>query len=146
MPTFEERLSSLEAVVERLERGELSLDESVRLFEQGIHLSNACKQELDQAEGRIQVLVESPNGPPQLAEMDLDEADFAPDEDDGRTKKTRSSELLPTPHLPHYDKIDLLKWARSIPQDCQKGVKWEIRKLEWILEEELKSCTAAKVA
>ena len=76
MPTFEERLSSLEAVVERLERGELSLDESVRLFEQGIHLSNACKQELDQAEGRIQVLVESPNGPPQLAEMDLDEDEF----------------------------------------------------------------------
>ena len=81
MPTFEERLTSLEAVVERLERGELSLDESVRLFEQGIHLSNACKQELDQAEGRIQVLVETPNGAPQLAEMDLDEADFAPEED-----------------------------------------------------------------
>ncbi len=81
MPTFEERLTSLEAVVERLERGELSLDESVRLFEQGIHLSNACKQELDQAEGRIQVLVETPNGSPRLAEMDIDEADFAPEED-----------------------------------------------------------------
>ena len=81
MPTFEERLTSLEAVVERLERGELSLDESVRLFEQGIHLSNACKQELDQAEGRIQVLVETPNAPPRLVEMDLNEADFAPEED-----------------------------------------------------------------
>ena len=81
MPSFEERLASLEAVVERLERGELSLDESVRLFEQGIHLSNACKQELDLAEGRIQVLVDTPNGPPQLAEMDLDESDFAHDEE-----------------------------------------------------------------
>ena len=45
-------------VVERLERGELSLDESVQLFEEGMRLSNACKKELDAAEGRIQMLVE----------------------------------------------------------------------------------------
>ncbi len=79
MPTFEERLTALEAVVDRLERGELSLDESVRLFEEGVHLSNACKQELDQAEGRIQVLVDSPSGPPHLADLDPDEEDFAPE-------------------------------------------------------------------
>ena len=59
MPGFEDRLTALEAVVERLERGELTLDESVRLFEQGVQLSDACKQELAKAEGRIQVLVET---------------------------------------------------------------------------------------
>jgi exodeoxyribonuclease VII small subunit len=58
MASFEERLAALEAVVERLERGELPLDESVRLFEEGMKLSQSCRKELDAAEGRIQVLME----------------------------------------------------------------------------------------
>lgn len=58
MANFEEKLNSLEAVVERLERGELSLDESVKLFEDGMQLSAACRKELEAAEGRIQQLVE----------------------------------------------------------------------------------------
>ena len=62
MAGFEEKLTALEAVVERLERGELSLDESVRLFEEGIGLSNACKAELEAAEGKIQLLVEPATG------------------------------------------------------------------------------------
>ena len=62
MATFEEQLTALEGVVERLEKGELPLDESVRLFEEGLRLSNACKQELDAAEGKIQVLVEGKSG------------------------------------------------------------------------------------
>lgn len=62
MASFEEQLTRLEAVVDRLERGELTLDESVRLFEDGVRLSTACKRELDAAEGRIQVLLETPSG------------------------------------------------------------------------------------
>lgn len=62
MASFEEQLTRLEAVVDRLERGDLTLDESVRLFEDGVRLSNACKGELDAAEGRIQVLLETPSG------------------------------------------------------------------------------------
>lgn len=58
MASFEESLTALESVVERLEKGELSLEESVRLFEEGVKLSNACKKELDAAEGKIQLLVE----------------------------------------------------------------------------------------
>jgi exodeoxyribonuclease VII small subunit len=58
MASFEESLTALESVVERLERGELSLGESVRLFEEGVKLSEACKRELEAAEGKIQVLVE----------------------------------------------------------------------------------------
>ena len=34
------------------------------------------------------------------------------------------------------ERLDLLKFARSIERDCQEGVKWEHRKLQWILEEE----------
>ena len=76
MATFEDRLTTLEGVVERLERGELTLEESVRLFEEGVSLSNACKVELEKAEGRIQVLVETQGGGVRVAEMELDEDEF----------------------------------------------------------------------
>jgi exodeoxyribonuclease VII small subunit len=72
MASFEEQLTALEGVVERLERGELTLDESVRLFEEGVRLSEACKKELEAAEGKIQVLVE--RGRSLVAvELDVDE-------------------------------------------------------------------------
>jgi len=61
MADFEQKLTALEAVVEKLERGDLSLDESVRLFEEGVTLSDACKKELEAAEGKIQLLVEREN-------------------------------------------------------------------------------------
>jgi exodeoxyribonuclease VII small subunit len=84
MADFEKHLTQLETVVERLERGDLSLDESVRLFEEGMKLSQACKQELEQAEGRIHVLVEGNGGATQTVEMepDEDEADEGDVEDD----------------------------------------------------------------
>ncbi|HMH12173.1 MAG TPA: exodeoxyribonuclease VII small subunit [Edaphobacter sp.] len=80
MASFEEQLTALEGVVERLERGELTLDESVRLFEEGVKLSEACKKELETAEGRIQVLVERGRG---LIAADLEvEDDVEEDEDE----------------------------------------------------------------
>lgn len=75
MATFEDQLKALEGVVEQLERGELTLEESVRLFEEGVRLSKACKQELDAAEGRIEVLVESATGKMQAVAMDVIEED-----------------------------------------------------------------------
>lgn len=58
MPSFEEQLKTLETVVEKLERGDLPLEESLTLFEQGVEVSEACKKELDAAEGRVQVLLQ----------------------------------------------------------------------------------------
>jgi exodeoxyribonuclease VII small subunit len=58
MADFEKQLTALEKVVERLEQGDLSLEESVQLFEEGIKLSDACKMELEAAEGKIQLLVD----------------------------------------------------------------------------------------
>ena len=81
MASFEEQLTALETVVERLERGELTLDESVRLFEEGVKLSNACKKELEAAEGRIQVLVEQENGEARVVELDVDVVDDGEDEE-----------------------------------------------------------------
>ena len=68
MPTFEEKLKTLESVVEKLERGDLPLEESLSLFEQGVTLSEACKKELETAEGRVQVLLQRGNARERIAE------------------------------------------------------------------------------
>ena len=62
MATFEESLKQLEKIVEQLERGDLPLEESIRLFENGVKLSSACKQELDAAEAKVQILIKERDG------------------------------------------------------------------------------------
>lgn len=57
MPKFEECLQRLEAIVKEMERGDLPLEQSLKLFEEGIVLSSACRKELDEAEGKIEVLL-----------------------------------------------------------------------------------------
>jgi exodeoxyribonuclease VII small subunit len=81
MADFEQRLAQLETIVERLEQGELPLDEAVRLFEQGMHLSESCKKELNEAEGRIQVLIERAGGSMQAQELEV-KTDVDEEEDD----------------------------------------------------------------
>ena len=73
MADFEKQLAALESVVERLEQGDLSLEESVRLFEEGIKLSDACKKELEAAEGKIQLLVERGSGGMKVVDLDVKE-------------------------------------------------------------------------
>jgi exodeoxyribonuclease VII small subunit len=73
MASFEEQLTALESVVERLEQGELSLEESVRLFEEGMKLSDACKKELEVAEGKIQMLVDRGRGGMKAVDLDMEE-------------------------------------------------------------------------
>ena len=62
MPSFEQSLKKLETIVEQLEKGDLTLEDSLKLFEQGVGLSVACKQELDAAEGKVQQLVKQRDG------------------------------------------------------------------------------------
>jgi exodeoxyribonuclease VII small subunit len=59
---FEEALQELENIVQRLEDGNLSLDESLALFEEGIKLSRLCAQRLDEAEKKIELLMKDENG------------------------------------------------------------------------------------
>jgi exodeoxyribonuclease VII small subunit len=73
MPDFEKQLKALESVVERLEQGDLSLEESVQLFEEGIKLSDACKKELEVAEGKIQLLVDRGKSGMKAVDFDLKE-------------------------------------------------------------------------
>lgn len=55
---FEQSLAELQALVERLENGELSLEDSLAAFEQGIALTRDCQGALAQAEQKVQVLLE----------------------------------------------------------------------------------------
>ena len=62
MASFEESLKKLEGIVEQLEKGDQALEETLKLFEEGVGLSAACKKELDEAEGRVQALVKQRDG------------------------------------------------------------------------------------
>lgn len=54
--SFEDTLSELEALVERMESGELSLEESLGAFERGIALTRRCQEALQAAEQRVEIL------------------------------------------------------------------------------------------
>ena len=64
--TFETSLKELERIVRRLEDGDLALEDSLKLFEDGVKLSRECQERLNQAERRIEVLLKDENGNPQL--------------------------------------------------------------------------------
>lgn len=64
--TFETSLQELEKIVRKLEDGDLSLEESLKLFEDGVRLSRECQERLNQAERRIEVLLKDENGNPIL--------------------------------------------------------------------------------
>jgi exodeoxyribonuclease VII small subunit len=61
-PTFEAALVKLEQIVQRLEKGELPLEESLVLYEEGVQLSRLCHAKLEEAEGKIELLLKDPRG------------------------------------------------------------------------------------
>ena len=65
--TFETSLEALEQIVRQLEDGDLPLEKSLELFEQGIRLSRECQERLSQAERRIEILLHDNQGRPVAA-------------------------------------------------------------------------------
>lgn len=59
---FEKSIKELEEIVSRLEQGDVTLDESLELFEKGIKLSKKCQKILDEAEKKVSVLLADENG------------------------------------------------------------------------------------
>ncbi|ASK35350.1 exodeoxyribonuclease VII small subunit [Alcanivorax sp. N3-2A] len=57
-PQLEQSLDNLEALVERMESGEMTLEESLAAFEQGVTLTRECQQALSQAEQKVRILLE----------------------------------------------------------------------------------------
>jgi exodeoxyribonuclease VII small subunit len=59
---FEDAMARLETIVSELERGDLPLDESLRIFEEGIKLSKTCLKMLDDAERKVEILIQDRDG------------------------------------------------------------------------------------
>jgi exodeoxyribonuclease VII small subunit len=57
-PSFEESLAELEQLVSRLERGDISLEESLQAFERGVNLTRSCQKSLQTAEQKVQILID----------------------------------------------------------------------------------------
>ncbi len=71
--TFESAAKELESIIERMEKGEMTLEESVKCFKKGMELSLYCSRKLDEAERKITVLLEDKKG--EIKEMDFDPDD-----------------------------------------------------------------------
>ncbi|MDD4189357.1 MAG: exodeoxyribonuclease VII small subunit [Eubacteriales bacterium] len=69
--TFEQALSELEGIVEKMEKGDMTLDQSIEMFQKGIELSNYCSRRLDEVEKRITILIKDDNG--NIRESDFNE-------------------------------------------------------------------------
>ena len=62
--TFEERMQRLEQIVRALERGDVALEESLKLFQEGTALIQSCGKLLDQAELQVKKIASAPDGSP----------------------------------------------------------------------------------
>ena len=71
-PDFETALAELETLVSTMEQGDLSLEESLKLFERGITLTRGCQESLKEAEQKVQILLDK-NSEPEPFENDSDE-------------------------------------------------------------------------
>ncbi len=70
MPKFEDSLGRLEKIVDELEKGSVPLEQALKLFEEGMQLSTTCRKELEEAEGKVEILLKQ-NGKLQPEPYDL---------------------------------------------------------------------------
>ena len=71
-PDFETALKRLEEIVKKLESGDLTLDASLELFEEGIQLSRLCHLKLGQAERRVEILLKNNEGEQQAVPFETE--------------------------------------------------------------------------
>jgi exodeoxyribonuclease VII small subunit len=57
VPKFEDCLLRLEQIVDELEKGNVPLEQALKLFEEGLKLSSSCRKELEEAEGKVEILL-----------------------------------------------------------------------------------------
>ena len=70
--SFEASLNELERIVKKLEDGDMPLEESLKLFEDGVRLSRECRERLTNAERRIEVLMKESDGSMSLESIELE--------------------------------------------------------------------------
>jgi exodeoxyribonuclease VII small subunit len=84
---FEDALNKLEKIVSQLEEGDISLEESLKLFEEGIRLSRVCNQKLDEVEKRVEILIKGEDGT-------IKTKPFAPSINSGQAPSVNSDEPI----------------------------------------------------
>lgn len=62
--TFEKQLERLESIVRQLEKGEISLEDSLKVFEEGVRLARLCSARLDEIQGKVEILLDQEHGEP----------------------------------------------------------------------------------
>lgn len=72
---FEQAMARLEAIVTELEKGELPLDDSLRIFEEGIRLSKTCLKMLEETERKVEILVQEKDGRRRLQAFSIADQD-----------------------------------------------------------------------
>jgi exodeoxyribonuclease VII small subunit len=82
-PSFEKALDKLEKIVEELEDGELTLDETIKKFEEGVKLSRLCEKKLSAAQKKVSLLTKDEKG-------NLKEMPFAPEDDEEGAERERT--------------------------------------------------------
>lgn len=81
--SFEKALADLEQIVDKLEKGGLSLNESLALFEKGVKLARFLREELGKAEKKVEILLKDEKGGTKKETFDLDQAEgFSPEEEE----------------------------------------------------------------
>lgn len=68
--SFDTALKRLEEIVDLLEAGQLSLEESLRMFEEGVKISLYCQEELQKTDGKVSLLIKKMNGGLELADFE----------------------------------------------------------------------------
>jgi exodeoxyribonuclease VII small subunit len=72
-PGFEQSLKELESLVEKMEQGDLSLEDSLSHFERGVQLSRACQTALKEAEQKVEILMQK-NGQDEITAFDSEDS------------------------------------------------------------------------
>jgi exodeoxyribonuclease VII small subunit len=94
---FEKALKDLETTVERLEQGDLSLDESLKLFEKGIKLAKFLRKELEKAEKKVEILLKDEKGRVSVESFEIKDKEPQPSEEDKEEEDPDDGENEPLP-------------------------------------------------
>jgi exodeoxyribonuclease VII small subunit len=93
--SFEKALADLEQIVDKLEKGGLSLSESLALFEKGVKLARFLREELSKAEKKVEILLKDEKGETKKEAFDLDQAEGFSPEEEGEEEEEEEGEEPP---------------------------------------------------
>jgi len=91
---FEEAMEELEQIVEQMEEGGLTLDESIEKFERGMRLSQVCSRQLQKAELKVEKLARASSGELEVSQYDEEQTAESNEQQDERSEQTGEEGLL----------------------------------------------------